>query len=66
MNSFFCTPPQKVAMKQISNFRALSLGQQSVVGQPSVPTCVTGSPFEFNVEGGGVMSHERLSQKNAV
>ena len=25
----------------------------------------TGRPFEFNVEGGGVMSHERFSQRNA-
>jgi hypothetical protein len=36
-------------------------------GLPSLCANVreTGSPVEFNVEGGGVMMHDPLSQKNA-
>jgi len=33
--------------------------------RPRSSSTLPGRPFEFNVEGGGVMSHERFSQRNA-
>jgi hypothetical protein len=45
--------------------RVLEIGPDAIPSALCANVRETGSPVEFNVEGGGVMMHDPLSQKNA-